>query len=65
MIKSIKIRSAGHVARMGESRGINGVLIWKSDGHTAIGRTRRRWEDKTKIYFRELGCGGMDLIELG
>ena len=51
MIKSIRIRSAGRVARMGESRGVNRILVGKLEGHTAIRRKRRRLEDKTKMYF--------------
>jgi len=40
------------------------VLVGKPEGPTAIGRTRRRWEDKTVMHLQELGCGDMDLIEL-
>jgi len=49
---------------MREHRGVNRVLVGKPEGHTAIGRTKHRWEDITKIYLQELECGGMDLIEL-
>ena len=36
----------------------------KPEGKRALGRPRRRWEDSTKIDVMEVGCGGMDLIEL-
>jgi len=58
------MRWAGHVARMGERRGVHRVLVGKPVGKRPLGRTRRRWEDNFKIYVQEVGCGGMDWIEL-
>jgi hypothetical protein len=55
----IEMRSAEHVARMGEERGVYRVLVGKPDGSRPLGRPRHRWED-----LRELGCGGMVWIEL-
>jgi len=55
---------AGHVARMGERRGVYRDLVGKPDGKTPLGRTRRRWEDNIKMDLQEVGCGGMDWIEL-
>ena len=55
---------AGHVARMGEGRGVYRVLVGKSEGKRPLGRPRRRWEDNIKMDFREVGCGGMDWIEM-
>ena len=50
---------AGHVARMGEGRGVHRVLVGKPEGRP-LGRPRRRWEDNIKMDLREVGCGGMD-----
>jgi hypothetical protein len=40
------------------------VLVGKPDGKRPLGRTRRRWEDNIKMDLQEVGCGGMDWIEL-
>ena len=55
---------AGHVACMGERRGIYRVLVWKPEGKRPLGRSRHRWEDNIKMDLQEMGCGGMDWIEL-
>ena len=47
VIKSRRMRWAGHVARMGESGGIYRVLVGKPEGKRPLGRRRRRWEDNT------------------
>jgi hypothetical protein len=49
---------------MEEKRGVYRVLVEKPDGKRPLGITRRRWEDNFKIDFQEVGCGGMDWIEL-
>jgi hypothetical protein len=49
---------------MGERRGVYMGLVEKPEGKRPLGRSRRRWEDNIKIYLQELGCGGMDWIEL-
>ena len=49
---------------MGENRGVYRVLVGKSEGMRSLGRTRRRWEDNIKMDLQEVGCGGMDWIEL-
>ena len=54
----------GHVARMGESRGVYRVLVVKPEGKRSLGTHRRRWDDNIKKDFREVGCGGIDWIEL-
>ena len=64
VIKSRRMRWAGHLARMGESRGVYRVLVGKSEGKRPLGRPRRRWEDSIKMDLQEVGCGGMDWIEL-
>ena len=58
------MRWAGHVARMGEKRGVYRVLVRKPEGKRPLGRPRRRWEDNIKMDLQEVGCGGMDWIEL-
>jgi hypothetical protein len=64
MIKSIRMRWAGHVARMGEKRGVYRVLVGKPEGKRLLGRPRRRWEDNIKMDLQEVGCGDMGRIEL-
>jgi len=64
VITSRRMGLDGHVARMGERRGIYGVLVGKPEGKRPLGRRRRRWEDNIKMDLQEVGFGGMDLIEL-
>jgi hypothetical protein len=63
VIKSRRMRWTGHVARMGEGRSVYGVFVGKPEGRP-FGRPRRRWEDNIKTNLQEVGCGGMDWIEL-
>ena len=49
---------------MGERRGAYRVLVGKPEGKRPPGRHRPRWEDNIKIDLQEVGCGGMDWIEL-
>ena len=53
-----------HVACMGETKGVYRVLVGKREGKRPLGRPRHRWEDNIKMYLQEVGCGGMDCIEL-
>jgi len=55
---------AGHIARMGERRGVYRVLVGKPEGKRPLGRPRRRWEDNIKMNLQEVGFRGMDWIEL-
>ena len=64
MIKSRRKRWAGHVAREGERRGVCRVFVGKSDGKRLLARTRHRWEENIKMDLQEVGCEGMDWIEL-
>ena len=64
VIKSRRMRWAGHVALMGEGRGVYGVLVGKPEGKKPLGRTRCRWENNIKLDLQEVGCGDMDWIEL-
>ena len=64
VIKSRRMRWAGHVARMGERRDVYRVLVGKSEGKKPLGRTRRRWDDNIKMDLQEVVCGGIDWIEV-
>ncbi|KAJ4443744.1 hypothetical protein ANN_05522 [Periplaneta americana] len=63
-IKSRRLRWAGHVARMGESRNAYRVLVGRSEGKRPLGRPRRRWEDNIKMDLREVGYDDRDWINL-
>jgi len=63
VIKSRRMRWVGHVARIGEERGVYRVLVGKPEGRRSLGRPRRRWEGNIKMDLREMGGGG-DWIEL-
>ena len=52
------------MARMGVRRGVYRVLVGKPEGKRPLGRPRRRWEDNIKMDLQEVGCGGMDWIDL-
>ena len=58
MVKSRRMRQAGHVARMGEGRGAHRVLVGKPEGKRPLGRPRRRWEYNIKMDLWEVGGGG-------
>jgi hypothetical protein len=57
LIKSRRIRWAGHVARKGEKRKFYKVLVGKPEGKRQLGRPRRRWEDGIRMDFREIDWG--------
>ena len=54
----------GHVARMGESRHVYMVLVWKPEGKRPFARNKRTWEDNIKMNLQEVPCTGMDCIDL-
>jgi hypothetical protein len=58
------MRWAGHVVRIGDSRGVNRVLVGKSEGKRPFGSLRFRWEDNIKMDLQEVGCNGMVWIDL-
>jgi hypothetical protein len=62
VIKSSRIRWAGHVARMGEGRGVYRVLVGRPEGKRPLGRPGRRWEDNIKMDLREIGIDGAKWI---
>jgi hypothetical protein len=57
VMKSKRLRWAGHVAHMGASRDAYRVLVGKAEGMRPLGRPRRRWEDNIKMGLREGGWG--------
>jgi hypothetical protein len=64
VIKSRRIRWAGHVAHIGEKRGVYMVLAGKPEGRRPLGGPRPRWEDNIKMNLQEMVWGCMDWIEL-
>ena len=64
VIKSRRMRGAGHVACMGEKMGVYRFLVGKPEGKRPLGRLWRRWVDNIKMELQEVGCGYMDWIEL-
>ena len=64
VIKWRRMRWAGHVARMGEERGVYRFLLGKPEGRRPLGRPRRRWVDNIRMDLSEVGCGYMDWIGL-
>ncbi|KAJ4443775.1 hypothetical protein ANN_05553 [Periplaneta americana] len=61
---SQRLRWAGHVARMGESRNAYRVLVGRSEGKRPLRRPRRRWEDSIKMDLREVGYDDRDWLNL-
>jgi hypothetical protein len=64
VIKSRRLRWAGHVARMGEGRGVYRVLVGRPEGKRPLGRPRRRWEDNIEMDLGEIGIDGANWIQL-
>ena len=58
------MRWAGHVARMGQGRGVHMVLVGKPEGKRPLGRPRRRRQDNIKMDRQEVGAGCGDWMEL-
>ena len=63
VVKSRRMRWAGHRARMRDERGVHRVLVGKPEGKRPLGRPRRRWEDNIKKDLKEVGGVG-DWMEL-
>jgi hypothetical protein len=64
MTKSRRMKWAGHVARMGEGRGVYRVLVGRPEGKRPLGRPRRRWEDNIGLELREIGIDWGNWIQL-
>jgi hypothetical protein len=58
------MRWARHVAHIGESRDVYGVYLGQHEGKRLVGRARLRWKDNIKMDLQEVGCEGMDWIDL-
>jgi hypothetical protein len=54
MIKSRRIRWAGHIARIGKKRNVCRILVGKPEGKTPLGRPRRKWVNNVKLDIREM-----------
>jgi hypothetical protein len=65
VIKSRRMRWAGHVARTGEGRGVYRVLVGRPEGKRPLGRPRRRWDDNIKLDLREIRIDEASWIQLG
>jgi hypothetical protein len=64
VIKSRRMRWVGHVARMGEGRGVYRVLVGRSEGKRPLERPRRRWKGNIKLDLRAIGFDGANWIQL-
>jgi len=64
VIESRRMRWAGHVACMGERNGVYMILVGKPEGERPLGRPRHRWDDNINMDLQEVGCEGMDWIDL-
>jgi hypothetical protein len=64
VVKSRRMRWAGHVARMGDDREVHWVLVGKPEGKRPLERPRRRWEDNIKMALQGVGGGRGDWMEL-
>jgi hypothetical protein len=64
VVKSSRMRWAGHVARMGKNIGVHRVLVGKPKEKRPLGRPRRRWEDNIKMDLQEIGWGRGEWMEL-
>jgi hypothetical protein len=64
VIKSRRMKGAGHDACMEEGRGVYRVLVGRPEGKRPLGRPRCRWEDNIKLYLREITINGANWIQL-
>jgi hypothetical protein len=64
VIKSRKLKWAGHVALMGEGRGVYRVLVGRPVWKRPLGRPRLRWESNIKMDLLEIGIDGANWIQL-
>jgi hypothetical protein len=60
MIKSIRMRWAEHVVRMGEKKNAYRILVGKPEEERPLGGPRHRWVDNIKMDLKEIGWNGMD-----
>jgi len=65
VVKSRRMRWAGHVARVGLRRGAYRFMVGKSEGKGPLGKPRSTWEDNVKMNLQEMGCGGHGMDRSG
>jgi transposase len=58
------MRSVGHVARNGGKKNAYRILVGRPEGKRPLGRPRRRWVDNIKMDLREMGCDGVEWIDM-
>ena len=63
MIKSRRLRWAGHLARMGEDRSAFKILTGKPTPKRPLGRPRRRWEDNNRMDLEEIGINAGNWVD--
>ena len=63
VIKSSRLRWAGHLARMEEGRSAIKILTGKPTEKRPLGRPRRRWEDNIRIYLEEIGINARNWVD--
>jgi hypothetical protein len=64
MMKSRRMRWAGHVTRIGMKRNAYRILVGKPEGKRPLGRPIRKWVNNIKMDLRGIGWGGMEWIDL-
>jgi len=64
VIKSSRMRLAGHVARTGDMRNMYKIFVGKPEGKIVFGRPRRRWENNIRMGLREVGWEGVDWMHM-
>jgi hypothetical protein len=64
VIKSRRMRWAGHVARMGEGRCAYRILVGRPEGRRPLGRPRRRWENNIKMDLQDVGWDDLAWIDM-
>jgi hypothetical protein len=64
MIKSMRMRWAGHLAYMGQMRNAYKIFVGEPEGKRPLGRPRCRWEDNIRMYLREMWWEVVDWINL-
>jgi hypothetical protein len=64
VIKSRRVRWAGHMARIGEGRGVYRFLVGRPESKRPLGRPRHRWEDNIKMDLMQIGIDGANWIQL-
>jgi len=63
-MKSRRMSCAGHITRMGKRRVVYRILVGKPEGKRPLRSPRRRWKANINMDLREVGCGGMDWIDV-